>query len=203
MKLPCLIFKLGPLSTSWGRSGHIFRAPTAVGVVEIRTEEDLSQFGTLYLIHPWIDYLLDRWPVGSVVEMMLDDDASDRSFATDSIPAFRGSSGNASAGPKTRMARLVDRLGRLFGGRTTSAPRTASSLRSPSSLSPEDKQLRALQLIARLKQPFGALLLAQHRGNVAAYRRVAAESLITVKVGEITPTLLDKLVDSVQALDVL
>ena len=203
MKLPCLIFKLGPLSTSQGRSGHVFRAPTAVGVVEIRTEEDLSQFDKLYLIHPWIDYLLDRWPVGSVVDMIPEDDATERPFAIDSIPAFRGSSGNASAGPKTRMARLVDRLGRLFGRRTTLAPRTASSLRPPSSLSPEDKQLRALQLIARLKQPFGALLLAPDLGDVRAYRRVAAESLITVKVEEITPALLDKLMVSVRTLDVL
>ena len=63
--------------------------------------------------------------------------------------------------------------------------------------------MRALQVIARLKQPFGALLLTPNLLNVAAFRRVAAESLITVQVDEITPTMLNKLVDSVRTLDVL
>ena len=63
--------------------------------------------------------------------------------------------------------------------------------------------MRALQVIARLRQPFGALLLTPNLSNVAAYRRVAAESLITVQVEEITPAILNKLVDSVRTLDVL
>ena len=63
--------------------------------------------------------------------------------------------------------------------------------------------MRALQVIARLRQPFGALLLTPLPGNVAAYRRVAAESLITMQVEEITPAMLDKLVNSVRTLDVL
>ena len=61
----------------------------------------------------------------------------------------------------------------------------------------------ALQVIARLGQPFGALLFTPDLSSVAAYRRVAAESLITVQVEEITPTTLNKLVDSVRTLDVL
>ena len=63
--------------------------------------------------------------------------------------------------------------------------------------------MRALQLLTRLRQPFGALLLTPNLGNVAACSRVAAESLITVQVGDITPTILNKLVDSVRILDVL
>ena len=63
--------------------------------------------------------------------------------------------------------------------------------------------MRALQVVARLRQPFGALLLTPNLFNVSAYRRVAAESLITVQVDEITPTMLNKLVDSVRTLDVL
>ncbi|KAF8547675.1 hypothetical protein OG21DRAFT_859147 [Imleria badia] len=47
MKLPCLRFKLGPLSTSRSRSGHVFRAHTAVGVVEIKANEDVSRFEVL------------------------------------------------------------------------------------------------------------------------------------------------------------
>ena len=63
--------------------------------------------------------------------------------------------------------------------------------------------MRALQVIARLRQPFGALLVAPDPGSVASYRRVAAESLITMQAEEITPTMLDKLVNSVRTLDVL
>ena len=63
--------------------------------------------------------------------------------------------------------------------------------------------MRALQVIARLRQPFGALLLTPNTGHVAAYRRVAAESLIIVQVEDITPALLNKLVESIRVLDVL
>jgi hypothetical protein len=53
------------------------------------------------------------------------------------------------------------------------------------------------------KQPWGALLLTQTRRNVEEYKRVAAESLITVQVKEITSALLKKLIDGVRVLDVL
>ena len=203
MKLPCIIFKLGPLSASRSKSGHVFRAQTVVGVVEIKTKEDISRFASLYLIHPWIDFLLDRQPVGSVAETISsipEENTDDRSSLIGELPLFPGPSGIASAAPQTRAARLVARLGRSVGGRTI---RDAASLRPPSSLSQMDKQMRALQVIARLRQPFGALLLTPNLGNVAAYRRVAAESLITVQVEEITPTILNKLIDSVRTLDVL
>ena len=49
--------------------------------------------------------------------------------------------------------------------------------------------MRALQVIARLRQPFGVLLLTPDLSNVGVYRRVAAESLITVQVEEITPMI--------------
>ena len=202
MKLPCLNFKLGPLSASRSTSGHVFRAQTAVGVVEIKTEEDLSQFGSLYLVHPWIDFLLDRQPIGSasVAATIPEEATEDRSS---SIGLFPDPSGIASAAPQTRAARLVARLGRPFGGLSVTVPRDVASLRPPSSLSQTDKQTRALQVIGRLRQPFGALLLTPNLLNVAAYRRVAAESLITVQVEEITSTMLNKLVDSVRTLDVL
>ena len=49
-----------------------------------------------------------------------------------------------------------------------------------------------------------SLLLTPNLLNVAAYRRIATESLITVQVDEITPAMLNKLVvDSVRTLDVL
>ena len=146
LKLPSLHFKLGHLSASRGRSGHVFRAQTAVGVVEIRTEEDLSQFGSLYLVHPWIDFLLDRQPVGSVMETIPEEMTDDRSSTIGELPSFAGPSGIALAAPQTRTARLVARLGRSFGSRTTRfpSPGDVASLRPPSSLSQTDKQIRAL-----------------------------------------------------------
>jgi hypothetical protein len=198
MKLPCLNFKLGPLSAFRSRLGRVFRAQTVVGVVEIRTEEDLSRFGPLYLVHPWVDFLLDQQPVGGVAE----ENTDDRSSSISELPLFPGPSGIALAAPQTRAAWLVARLGQPLGW-TTTYPGDAPTLRPPSLLSQTDKQMRALQTIARLRQPFGALLLTPHRSNVAAYRRVAAESLITVQVEEITPTILNNLVDSVRTLDVL
>ena len=204
MTLPCIVFKLGPLSVSRSRSERAFRAQTAgLGIVEIKTEEDLSRLESLYLVHPWVDLLLDRQPVGSVIETIPEETMDERPSSIGELPSFTGPSDTTSVAPQTRAARLVARLGRSFSGRTTASARDAASLRPPSSLSQTDKRMRALQVIARLRQPFGALLLTPHLGNVAAYRRVAAESLITVQVEEITPVILNKLVDSVRTLDVL
>ena len=212
MKLSCLNFKLGPLSASRSGSWHLFRAQTTVGVVEITAEEDLSQFSSLYLVHPWIDFLLDRQPIGSVAEIIPEENTDGQSSSIGELLSFPGP-GVTSAVPQTRAARLIARLGRPFGGSPrivasfqtpSSLPlRRATSLLPPSSLSPTEMQTRALEVIARLRQPFGGLLLTPHLGYVAAYRRVAAESLITVQVEEITPTMLDKLVKNVHVLDVL
>ena len=204
LKLSCLRFKLGALTGTRSAGGHVFRAQTdALGIVEIRTEEDLSRFSPLYLVHPWIDFLLDRQPVGSIIETIpenTEDQSSIGSLPPSSLP---GPSNTTSAARKTRTGRLATRFGLPFGGLTATPRRYADSLPPPSSVSQEDKLIRALEMIARLKQPFGALLLAENPGKVAAYRRVAAETLITVKLEEITPTVLKKLVSSVRVLDVL
>ena len=223
MKLPCLNFKLGPLLAARSTSGYVFRAQTAVGVVEMVTDENLSRYGSLYLVHPWIHFLLNPQPVGSAVDMIPGENEDDRSSESSigDLSLSPDLSNIASATPQTRAARLVARLGRPFGVRPptirqyvvsfpppsdTPLSQVASlpeSLRPPSSLSPMEVEMRALQVIARLRQPFGALLLTPHPSNVAAYRRVAAESLITVQVEEITPTMLDKVINSVRTLDVL
>ena len=205
MKLPCLNFKLGPLSATRSTSGHVFRAQTAVGVVEMRTEENLSRYGSLYLVHPWIDFLLDRQPVGSgsVVETIPEENEDDQSSLMGDLPSSTGSSHITSETQQTRASQLIARLGRPFGIWPATSRRDGASLRPPSSLSPSETQMRALQVIARLRQPFGALLVAPDPGSVASYRRVAAESLITMQAEEITPTMLDKLVNSVRTLDVL
>ena len=220
MKLPCLAFKLGRLSVTRSRSCQVFRAQTvALGVVEIETEADLSQLKPLYLIHPWIDFLLDRQPVGSVlgpVSENTDDQSHNLPSFPETIPEGTDDQSSigqsySSPGPsvitlpaqKKRALGLASRFGLPLGRRGTSRPHDAASLRPPSTLAQSDKQILALQALGRLKQPFGALLLGPSSGNVTAYRRVASESLITVQVEEITPAVLDKLIDSVRVLDVL
>ncbi|KAN0088020.1 hypothetical protein V8E55_006641 [Tylopilus felleus] len=206
LKLPCLGFKLGAVTSTWNAGGHVFRAQTdALGIVEIRTAEDLSQCSPLYLVHPWIDFLLDRQPVGSIMETIPEENTEDQSSSVVELPlsSLPGSSHITSAPRKTRTGRLASRFGLPFGGLTATRRKDAGSLAPPSSVSQEDKLIRALEMIARLKQPFGALLLAENPGKIAAYRRVAAETLITVKLEEITPTVLKKLVSSVRVLDVL
>ncbi|KAF8119381.1 hypothetical protein EV363DRAFT_1385187 [Boletus edulis] len=185
MKLPCIAFKLGPLSVSRShdRSAQVFRAQTtALGLVEIRTEEDLPAFNSLYLVHPWIDFLLDQQPVRSVSETLPDD----QSF-TDEVPSPSHLQISGSTPP----------LGMSFGERL----RDATSLSSPSHVSLTDKLTPALRSMARLGQPFGALLFTPTRENVAEYRRVASESVITVRVQDDTPPQV--LMACVQTLDVL
>ena len=236
MKLPCLTFKLGPLSVTRRRSSQVFRAQTvALGVVEIETEADLSQLSPLYLIHPWIDFLLDRQPVGSVLgsvsentdnqpcnlpsfpETIPEEEPDDQSFI-DQLSLSAGPSVVTLPAQKKRALGFASRLGLPFGRQGASHPDDAASLRPPSvlaqsddaaslrppsTLAQSDKQILALQALNRLRQPFGALLLAPSSGNVAAHRRVAPDSLIIVQVEEITPAVLDKLIDSVRVLDVL
>ena len=63
--------------------------------------------------------------------------------------------------------------------------------------------MRVLRFIARLRQPFGAMLLTATRRNIDEYKRIATERLIRVQVEEITQAILDRLIDSVRILDVL
>ena len=202
MKLPCLTFKLGPLSASRSRSDRVFRAQTAaLGIVEIKTKEDLSRFDSLYLIHPWIDFLLDRQLVRSATETTRDENTDARSFSIGESWLFPGSSDFVPVAKQTPAARLAARLGLPFGGRSAMPLLDAPSLRPPSSISPFDNQVRAFRLVARLRQPFGALLFTPTRQNVAEYRRVSSDCLITVQVQEDTP--LNVLIDNARILDVL
>ena len=65
------------------------------------------------------------------------------------------------------------------------------------------RSLRARRLVARLKQPFGALLvkLASAGQRAVDYNRVAADSMITVRFQE-NVSLADVL-DNVRTIDVL
>ncbi|KAF8553290.1 hypothetical protein OG21DRAFT_1267989 [Imleria badia] len=206
MTLPCIVFKLGPVSASRSSSERVFRAQTAaLGIVEIKTDEDLCRLDSLYLVHPWIDHLLDRQPVGSVIETIPEEntDNQDQSSSMGELPMIPRPSDITSLVSQTRTARLASRFGLSFAALTTTRLGDAGSLLPPSTLAQTDKQTRALQVIARLRQPFGALLLTPNPGNVAAYKRVASESLITVQLEDIIPTILNKIIDAVRVLDVL
>ncbi|KAF8119884.1 hypothetical protein EV363DRAFT_1440067 [Boletus edulis] len=207
MTLPCITFKLGPVLVPSSRSERIFQAQTvALGKVEIRTEEDLSRFKSLYLVHPWLDFLLDRQPVGSILETLLEESTDDQSSTMSELPSLPDPSTTplAAQRSRTRTAHFASRFGLSFGRQTATRSRDGdgASLRPPSSLSQTDNQTRALRMLARLSQPFSALLLTPS-GNVAAYRRVATERAITVQVEEITPAMLNKLIEGVSVLDVL
>ena len=204
LKLPCLTFKLGRVSATRNGLERVYRAQTiALGVVEIRTDKDLEQFGSLYLVYPWIDFLLDRQPVGRITEAIPEESVDEASSLVGELPLLADPSNTISTASQTRAARLIARLGRSFGGQSTTSTSDASLLRPPSSVSLTTQRMRALQVIARLRQPFGALLLTPTRQHAQEYRRVVAESLITAQMEEITPAVLDKLIHSVRTLDVL
>ena len=206
MKLPCLTFKLGTVKATRNTEGRVFRAQTdALGTVNIGTEEDLSRFDSLYLVHPWLDFLLDRRPVGSVIETIPEENTNDQSSSLGKPPSFAGPSNTPGAAPKARTGQFAAPFWQPFDGQSAIPPKEAPSppppLPAPVSLT--NKEMRALRVIARLKQPFGALLLAVNPGKFAPYRRVATETLITVQVEEITLAVLNKLISSARVLDVL
>ena len=203
MKLPCLAFKLGQVLASRNGSERVFRAQTtALGVVEIRTQEDLPRMGSLCLIHPWIDFLLDRQPLGNMTETIPEESMDDHSSLIDESSVLPGPSNMTLTAPRTRAARLAARLRLLFGTRPNTSTRDVGLLRPPSTVSPMEKQMRVFHFITRLRQPFGALLLTPMRQHIEEYRRVASECLITVQVEELTPAILEKLFNGVRVLDV-
>ena len=198
LKLPCIAFRLGRISTTRNGSERVFRAQTTgLGVVEIKTKEDLSRLSSLCLVHPWIDFLLDRHVVQGMAETKHEEDIDDES------PSSVDPSNTASMALQTRVAHLVTRPGEHFEERLTWCDEDPPFLLPPAILSPIEKQTRALRLLARLRQPFGALLLTPTRQHIQEYRRVASGGLITVQVEVITSVTLDNLINSVRVLDVL
>ncbi|KAF8132461.1 hypothetical protein EV363DRAFT_1295913 [Boletus edulis] len=195
MRLPCIAFKLGP--PVWNKSARVFRAQTtALGVVEIKTKEDLTRFDSLYLVHPWIDFLLHRHHVESGIETVsegcMDDNASSISGVSlsPSLPS-----------PPATIKRTRTMLAARMFGRSATLPQDTASLLPPVSVSEGSKRTRVLQFVARLRQPFGALLFTPTRQIVAEYRRVASESTITVQVQE--DAHLSVLIENARMMDVL
>ncbi|KAF8547970.1 hypothetical protein OG21DRAFT_1607157 [Imleria badia] len=184
MKLPCIAFQLPLLSISRTESGRVYHVETPVlAMVEIKTKQDLSQLDSLYLVHPWLDALLGREAIQSVVSIE-DDDAEPSSPHTDDEEVSDDD--------------IEDDTSSLPEPRSPSPSHPA-----PMNTAPVDKETRALQLVARLRQPFGALLftLASTCRRAVEYKRVAADSMITVQIWESVP--LTDVLDNVRILDVL
>ena len=183
MKLPCIAFQLPSFTAYRARYGRVYRADTlAFGMVEIKTRHDLSRMKSLYLVHPWLDVFLEH------------EDMQNDAFAGDDV---------APLSPKTDdEERDDDEID--DGSDTWSLPEPESPLLpDPVRRVPMDRETRARRLVARLRQPFGALLLtlATTGRRAADYRRVAADSMITVQFQE-NISLAD-LLDNIRTLDVL
>ena len=175
LKLPCLTFNIHPESVTWHESGFVIRTVTdTLGIVDITTKEDVSQLDSLILVHPWIDYLLDKQPI------------EDESSISKS--SLRSRSNNTLLPPATEKATPPSPVRPVV--RALTYPPPATSL-----------QTHALELVARLRQPFGALLFTPIRRNTHEYRRVAADSLIIVQIQENIP--LNFLMENTRTLDVL
>lgn len=177
MKLPCITFHLPPLSCYRTRSGRIYRADTvAFGSVEIKTRHDLSRMKSLYLVHPWLDTLLEREDKRSVTT------------EEDVVPSSNTDDEEFSDEERDNDSSLL--------------PESESLLYlAPPPVVPVDKDTRARRLVARLRQPFGALLLAPTGGRDGDYKRVAADGLITVRFQE--NVSLTDILNNVHILDVL
>ncbi|KAI9572524.1 hypothetical protein HD554DRAFT_1553177 [Boletus coccyginus] len=187
MKLPCIAFKLPPLSPSRATSGRIYRVETPFfGTVEIKTRQDMSRLNSLYLVHPWLDNLLDHDDMQTGLEFMEDDIAEPLSPDTEDEDIF-----DEEIDEEIEEESLPPPEPRI-----PSTPAIGNT-------EPMDKETRALRLIARLRQPFGGLLLTLTltRRRSVVYRRVAADSTIVVQIRENVP--LADILGNVRILDVL
>ncbi|KAF8121560.1 hypothetical protein EV363DRAFT_1588655 [Boletus edulis] len=200
IKIPCIIFELGgPRRTS----GHpnIFRANAdALGIVEITTtsEEDLSRLDHIYVVHPWIGFLLSRHPVRGDENVLAEGGTADGSLLCASSPL----PGHSTTSFMSQL--MLTGSSRLLGARPAKPKHDMPSPRSSSTSVPlTGKQTQVLQFIARLRQPFGALLFAPTRHNVKLYRRIATDSMITVQIEQLSDAQWDDLIANVQMLDVL
>jgi hypothetical protein len=179
MKLPCIAFQLPSFSVYRTRPDRVYRANThAFGIVEITTRHDLSQMKSLYLVHPWLDTLLEHEGMHSGV------------FVEDEVVS-----------PSSPDMDNEEICGEEIDDNSSSLPEPESPLLT--SMLPMDRETRARHLVARLRQPFGALLvtLASTGRRVVGYKRVAADSMITVQFQE--SVSLTELLDNVRTIDVL
>ena len=142
----------------------------------IKSRQITAGLDSLYLVHPWIDFLLDRHAAGHIADVAPHENAS---LELDDFPPF-------DSFPDLSSALDAD-------------PLDDELLPSPT----VPLMGAHMEFLARLKQPCGALLPAPTRRNVAEYRRITTENPITAQVQEITPATLNRLIQDVRVLDVL
>lgn len=177
LSLSCIVFLLrtvsGPFTNRADPSVRVYRTTaSALGEIEIRTSDDLVGLSNLVLVHPWLQSLFD--PVLPHEDMIADD--------MEPLPLHTNSD---------RDSVISDR-----NPAPISLPHNVQPLQLPS---PLDKTTRALRLFARLRQPFGALLLAPH--SPKEYKRVATDHPVIVRIRkEVSPHYL---VDKIRILDIL
>lgn len=159
LTFPCIAFQLPHLSATPSRWNYTFRGDTAAfGMVEIKTGQDLSQMESLVLTHPWLDVILGCEETRSGASVEGEDEPRS---------------------PITDDENIDHNLPSLKPERP--------SIPAPVQAVPVDRETGARQLAARLRQSFGALLLVSvpiSGENTVSYRRVAADSLITVQFRE-------------------
>ena len=200
MTLPCIAFLLPPFS-HWRsgrvRSRRIYRVDTITfGMVEIRTRHDLSQITPLYLVHPWLDALLER------------EDKSDDSVERNMPPPspdtdneeFSDSDGNDDDDELSDREFWDDEesLDEDVNDNSTSLPR--SGPHTAPVHTPMDRETGARRLVVLLRQPFGALLM-KPGARVGDYQRVATDSLVRVRFQE--SVSLTGILDNVRTVEVL
>ncbi|KAI9567268.1 hypothetical protein HD554DRAFT_2270131 [Boletus coccyginus] len=170
LSLSCIMFSLrGRLVPSRDLPPQRVYHTSVFGMVETKTMEDLSRLDNLVLVHPWLQCLLDP-------ALPFEDDAE--RFT----PVDKDSRDGDPDLP--------------FTNPLPPSPYTAA----PSHHTPRpDKLTRALRRLARLRQPFGALLLVPLSHD--EYKRVAPDHLIVVQLLKgISPRYLAQ---KIQTLDIL
>ncbi|KAF8432243.1 hypothetical protein L210DRAFT_3558822 [Boletus edulis BED1] len=185
MTLPCIAFKLPSFSVYRTSSGRVYRTDTtAFGMVEVRTRHDLSRMRSLYLVQPWLDTLLEH------------EDTHGGAFVEDGVVLQpSGNSDDEDISDEEVDYEEIDD--------DSSPPPRSPPLPDPVEIELVDRETGARRLAARLRQPFGALLLQQAQTGRRAmeYRRVASDCLITVRFQD--DVSLADILDNVRMLDVL
>ena len=187
MKLPCIAFPLPSFSRYRTRSGRtVYRADTSTfRMIQIKTKQDVSRIKTMYLVHPWLDTLLER---------------EDRRRITTGEPATPLPSPNADD-EEISDEEVIDEQD-VADEEDEEFVSDSPWLSRPSSAPPMDRESRARRLVQHLRQPFGAILLALTPSGVRTdYKRVAADTLIKVQFEE--NVSLTDILDNVRTLDVL
>ena len=154
------------------------------GMLEVRTRDNLSQWRTLYVVHPWLDALLghedaedDEMPLPS--SYLDDDEIEDDEDEDDEGETDEDNDASFLSEPES------------------------SSHAVPAHMAPADRETGARRLAVHLRQPFGALLLAPkvEARRIVGYQRVAADALISVWFGK--DVSLADILNNVRTLNVL